>query len=51
VAYSELFKWYADDFFVENPAQFLNRYRESALPIEYSVGWIDYDWSLNAASN
>ena len=51
VAYSELFKWYADDFSVENPAQFLNRYREPDLPVEYSVGWIDYDWSLNVTSN
>lgn len=51
VAYSELFKWYADDFGVNNPAEFLNRYRESKLPVSASVAWIDYDWSLNAAKH
>ncbi len=47
--YSELFKWYKDDFGVENPAEYLNRYREMPLPINFKVDWIDYDWSLNAA--
>ncbi len=51
VAYSELFKWDADDFGVENPSEFLNRYRETDLPMDHSVGWIPYDWSLNAAKN
>ena len=51
VAYSELFKWYADDFSVQNPARFLNRFRQSKLPIHYAIDWLDYDWSLNAASN
>ncbi|MGZ0655145.1 DUF547 domain-containing protein [Coraliomargarita sp. W4R72] len=46
-AYSELFKWYASDFGVSNPAIFLNRYLSEALPTEYNVTWIDYDWSLN----
>ncbi|MDQ8193761.1 DUF547 domain-containing protein [Coraliomargarita sp. SDUM461004] len=46
-AYSELFKWYASDFAVTNPALFLNRYRSEPLPIEHTVIWIDYDWSLN----
>ncbi|MFQ3223791.1 MAG: hypothetical protein ACI8Z5_000030 [Lentimonas sp.] len=48
-AYSELFKWYADDFDVKSPAEFLNRYREENLPVHHSVQWIDYDWSLNQA--
>ena len=47
VAYSELFKWYADDFGVKSPVEFLNRYRETKLPEPASVKWIDYDWSLN----
>ncbi|MDQ8209366.1 DUF547 domain-containing protein [Coraliomargarita sp. SDUM461003] len=46
-AYSELFKWYASDFGVSQPALFLNRYRSQPLPTEYDVIWIDYDWSLN----
>ncbi|WPJ95815.1 DUF547 domain-containing protein [Coraliomargarita algicola] len=48
-AYSELFNWYASDFGVDNPALFLNRYRSDALPPQYEVTWIDYDWSLNSA--
>ena len=47
IAYSELFKWYADDFVGENPAEYLNQYRSEALPMNYSVEWITYDWSLN----
>jgi len=50
VAYSELFKWYAKDFDVKNPAEYLNRYREMPLPTNYSVDWITYDWSLNQVS-
>lgn len=49
IAYSELFKWYKNDFGVENPAEYLNRYRVMPLPLDYEVDWIDYDWSLNAA--
>jgi|GEM_PF-342089 len=48
IAYSELFKWYQDDFDVESPAEYLNRYREMPLPIGYDTDWIDYDWSLNS---
>lgn len=51
IVYSELFKWYADDFAVKNPATFLNRYRTSMLSENAVVAWIDYDWSLNAAKN
>ena len=46
--YSELFKWYKDDFAVENPADYLIRYREKPLPMWAKVDWIEYDWSLNA---
>lgn len=47
IAYTELFKWYADDFDVKSPAAFLNRYRAAKLSESASVTWIDYDWSLN----
>jgi hypothetical protein len=50
VAYSELLKWYADDFPGDNPAIYLNRYRDDALPVDYRIDWIPYDWSLNAAA-
>lgn len=48
VAYSELFKWYKDDFADANPGQYLNRYRDQALPLDFAVEWIEYDWSLNS---
>lgn len=48
VAYSELFKWYADDFPEEHPGAYLNRFRARALPLDFAVEWIDYDWSLNS---
>jgi hypothetical protein len=48
IAYSELFKWYKDDFGVENPAEYLNRFREMPLPLGHAIDWIDYDWSLNS---
>ena len=49
VAYSSLFDWYADDFPGSNPAEYLNRYRAEPLPTDFEIGWIPYDWSLNAA--
>ncbi len=47
IAYSELFKWYSDDFADKSPAEYLNQYRREALPTNYLVKWIPYDWSLN----
>lgn len=49
VAYSSLFDWYADDFPGSDPAEYLNRYRAEPLPTDFEIGWIPYDWSLNAA--
>lgn len=49
IQFSELFNWYAKDFAVTNPAEYLNRYRSKALPLDYKTDWIKYDWSLNAA--
>jgi hypothetical protein len=48
-AYSALFKWYAGDFGVDNPANYLNQYRSIPLPTNYTVDWIPYDWTLNDA--
>lgn len=50
-AYSELFNWYKADFGVENPAEYLNRYREMPLRLDHAIDWIDYDWSLNTAQS
>ncbi|WOO39736.1 DUF547 domain-containing protein [Rubellicoccus peritrichatus] len=49
-AYSELFKWYQDDFPVSNPAEYLNQYREKPLDPSFGVLWIRYDWSLNESN-
>lgn len=48
-AYSQLFNWYSKHFKVNSPAEYLNRYRSKALPLQYKTDWINYDWSLNAA--
>jgi len=47
---SSLFNWYADDFPV-GPVDYLNRYRDQKLDSGRSIGFIDYDWSLNEAKN
>ena len=49
IQYSKLFKWYANDFGVKTPSDYLNLYRTKALPSHYKVDWIEYDWSLNEA--
>ena len=49
IAYSQLFKWYQQDFQVHNPAEYLNLFRHKALPTAYKTDWINYDWSLNQA--
>lgn len=48
-AYSSLFDWYAKDFGVKHPGEYLNRYREVALNLQSDFKWIPYDWSLNTA--
>lgn len=47
IAYSELFQWYDADFAGDNPAEYLNQYREDKLPLSFDVSWIRYDWMLN----
>lgn len=47
IVYSSLFDWYNKDFEGDNPAEYLNRYREDPLPLDYEIGWIKYDWALN----
>lgn len=50
-AYSELFKWYKDDFPGDDPAEYLNRFRDDPLPVGNTIRWINYDWSLNDADS
>ncbi|AKD05708.1 hypothetical protein PKOR_13275 [Pontibacter korlensis] len=49
VLVSEIFSWYKDDFLREAPsiAGYINRYRKTALPARYSLGYYNYDWKLN----
>ena len=44
----EIFKWYEEDFEQAGGAvKFLNGYRTEPIPVDYAVGFYDYDWSLN----
>ncbi|MFC2100850.1 DUF547 domain-containing protein [Bacteroidota bacterium] len=49
VELSEIFKWYIQDFGGTKKAviQFINKYRTSKIPDEYTVGYYTYDWNLN----
>lgn len=46
---TELFSWYEKDFTRSgiSVVQFINQYREDALPENIKVGYITYDWQLN----
>ena len=46
---SELFKWYKDDFLLQEKSviAYLNRYRTGKIPEDFAVDYIRYDWSLN----
>lgn len=50
-AYTSLMNWYKADFdcALPTPACYLNQYRSEALPLDYAVDWIEYDWALNVA--
>jgi hypothetical protein len=48
VLISEIFKWYKVDFEGDGEVlDYINSYRESPVPSDYSVGYYTYDWSLN----
>ena len=49
VAFSEIFKWYKEDF-VKNGTEidFLNQYRKEKVPANAKVTYYAYDWRLNA---
>ncbi|MEL6987363.1 MAG: DUF547 domain-containing protein, partial [Bacteroidota bacterium] len=53
VKLSQIFNWYASDFGGNKNAvlNYINQYRSSALPSNAKVGYYNYDWSLNDASN
>ncbi|MEM6377326.1 MAG: DUF547 domain-containing protein [Bacteroidota bacterium] len=46
---SQIFEWYDGDFGggKESARTFINKYRTSAIPADYKIGFYAYDWSLN----
>ena len=50
VAFSEIFKWYKEDFVKEGQTEidFLNNYRKEKVPKDAKVTYYSYDWRLNS---
>ena len=46
---SEIFKWYTRDFGGSSKSilQFINRYRNNAIPVNSKIKYYPYDWSCN----
>ncbi len=46
---SKIFEWYASDF--ENKEgsirNYINKFRTEQLPADYTIGYYEYDWTLN----
>jgi hypothetical protein len=48
VAFSEIFKWYKEDFVKDgNEIDFLNKYRKEKAASDSKVTYYSYDWRLN----
>ncbi len=49
VGISQIFEWYSSDFGGSKKAvlQYINKYRQEAVPQNYSIEYYNYDWSLN----
>lgn len=49
VELSKIFKWYSGDFTTDNksPLEWINQFRKIKIPVTYSVGFYEYDWTLN----
>jgi hypothetical protein len=48
VAFSEIFKWYKEDFVKDgNEIDFLNKYRKEKVASDSKVTYYSYDWRLN----
>lgn len=45
---SKIFDWYGDDFRTSGPLiEYLNKYAETPIPADATVGFKDYNWNLN----
>ena len=42
---SKIFEWYAEDF--GNVKMYLNKYLKEPIPADATIGYMEYDWSLN----
>lgn len=53
VRISELFKWYKEDFVTDNQTalDYINGFRNSPIPTNYSVGYKTYNWALNTQAS
>ena len=49
VEVSEILDFYTEDFLLQAPSiiAYINRYRDDAIPENYTVRYIDYDWTVN----
>lgn len=47
VKLSPIFKWYKEDFF-PSVSEFINAHRSEKIPMDFSLDFYDYDWTLNA---
>ncbi|MBC7921531.1 MAG: DUF547 domain-containing protein [Ferruginibacter sp.] len=47
---SKIFDWYKKDFTGggKTVLAYINQYRREAIPADYTVGFYEYDWSLNS---
>ncbi len=52
VEVSQIFKWYSDEFLQTAPTilAYINTYRSSPIPADFTLSYYPYDWSLNAMS-
>ena len=50
VRFSAILDWYEEDFLAVAPSliAYANRYRDEPIPEHWEVGFLDYDWTLNA---
>jgi len=48
VLLSEIFKWYEEDFTQQKKIiEFINQYREVAIPNNFTIDYYSYDWRIN----
>ncbi len=46
---SQIFDWYASDFLSKSASvsDYINQYRNNAIPEDYTIDYYNYDWTLN----